>query len=76
MAENDRHPDHQLCGQGGHRLRCPICGKAFLLPVCQPRPKWFPFCSERCKWVDLAGWLDGHYKIITPITPDRTTGQQ
>lgn len=25
--------------------------------------KWFPFCSERCKLVDLGGWLDEDFRI-------------
>ena len=24
---------------------------------------FFPFCSERCKWVDVGGWLDAMYRI-------------
>ena len=29
----------------------------------QPRPSTFPFCSERCKLVDLGRWLDGKYQV-------------
>jgi len=39
---------------------CPICGRAF--PVV-PRRATFPFCSPRCKMVDLGNWLDGAYRI-------------
>lgn len=36
--------------------RCPQCGK--------PRDKDFrPFCSRRCRDVDLGKWLDGAYAI-------------
>jgi len=40
--------------------RCPICKKP-----CAPRPenRFFPFCSERCKLVDLGKWLGGEYRI-------------
>jgi hypothetical protein len=27
------------------------------------RPPWAPFCSERCKLVDLARWLGGEHAI-------------
>jgi hypothetical protein len=39
---------------------CAICGK----PV-PPRPdnRAFPFCSERCRLVDLAKWLGEAYRI-------------
>jgi hypothetical protein len=29
---------------------------------------FFPFCSRRCRLVDLSQWLDGQYRI--PISPD------
>ena len=35
---------------------CPICGKP---PVEASRP----FCSERCREVDLNRWLSGSYAI-------------
>ncbi len=47
--------------------RCPICGKG----VRTDHP-YFPFCSERCKLVDLGRWLDGRYRIEVPVeTTDR-----
>lgn len=38
---------------------CPIC-KAEIKKDSNPS---FPFCSERCKLVDLGAWLGGEYKI-------------
>lgn len=26
-------------------------------------PRWRPFCSERCKMLDLARWADGTYRV-------------
>ena len=45
---------------------CPICGKEsdFLAPPLGP------FCSRRCKLVDLGQWLDGEYRISEPLDPD------
>jgi endogenous inhibitor of DNA gyrase (YacG/DUF329 family) len=40
--------------------RCPICDKA--LPE-GPDNKAFPFCSRRCKMVDLGNWLGETYRI-------------
>jgi len=31
-------------------------------------PRWRPFCSERCRNLDLARWVDGAYRI--PGAPD------
>ena len=45
-------------------MRCPICKK----PAkdrddpTDPNPH-FPFCSDRCKLIDLGRWLDGKYQI-------------
>ncbi len=38
---------------------CPIC-KAKTQKDSNPN---FPFCSERCKLIDLGAWLGGDYKI-------------
>jgi uncharacterized protein len=35
---------------------CPICGKPSI-------PQSRPFCSERCRSVDLNRWLSGSYAI-------------
>ncbi|WP_319797649.1 DNA gyrase inhibitor YacG [Nitrobacter sp.] len=38
------------------KKRCPICGKPAISAS-------FPFCSERCRDVDLNRWLSGAYAI-------------
>jgi endogenous inhibitor of DNA gyrase (YacG/DUF329 family) len=46
---------------------------------CRQRPaesQWRPFCSERCKMVDLGRWLAGDYRIPgPPIGPDDRTDE-
>ena len=37
-------------------MQCPICAA-----VVEAKATDFPFCSMRCKSVDLAQWLDGTY---------------
>ena len=44
------------------RGRCPICAKAFEAESIDAWPG-FPFCSERCKLIDLGRWIDGDYAI-------------
>lgn len=48
-------------------LPCATCGK----PV-PPRPanRSFPFCSERCRLVDLSRWLGEEYRIAGPRAGD------
>ncbi|MEE9488688.1 MAG: DNA gyrase inhibitor YacG, partial [Candidatus Brocadiales bacterium] len=31
---------------------------------------FFPFCSERCKLIDLGKWVEGEHRIEEPLTPD------
>ena len=45
-------------GRSQRDLRCPICREAV-----EPAAKTFPFCSKRCRLVDLGQWLDGKYRI-------------
>lgn len=42
-------------------LRCPTCRKIVL----RDEPE-FPFCSERCRVIDLGKWASGAYVISTP----------
>ena len=54
------------------RGRCPICGKAFEGASLGDLPG-FPFCSERCKLVDLGRWIDGAYAIPAAPQPDTSS---
>lgn len=46
---------------------CPICHHEF---ATESRQSPFPFCSWRCKQVDLYRWLNGEYRFSVPIGPD------
>jgi endogenous inhibitor of DNA gyrase (YacG/DUF329 family) len=48
-------------------LRCPTCKQP--LPVQTSESKTFPFCSERCRLVDLGNWLDGRYALTEEEPP-------
>ncbi|MEM6315807.1 MAG: DNA gyrase inhibitor YacG [Planctomycetota bacterium] len=39
-------------------MDCPICNK----PV-DPTIDTAPFCSKRCRLIDLNRWLDGKYQV-------------
>ena len=47
--------------------RCPICRKTAVLAVDAAHR---PFCSPRCKLIDLGRWLDEEYRISRPLTLD------
>lgn len=44
-----------------HTPRCPSCKRAVLT---RPENPCFPFCSDRCRAVDLGKWLGGEYRIV------------
>jgi endogenous inhibitor of DNA gyrase (YacG/DUF329 family) len=48
--------------------RCSICNKPVLARSQNPM---FPFCSERCRFVDLGKWLGEEYRV-----PDQTPDDQ
>ncbi len=41
-------------------VACPTCGKDV---AWRPENKWRPFCSERCKLIDLGEWAAEKYKM-------------
>ena len=48
------------------RVKCPTCKKS---------GTWFagpygPFCSHRCKLIDLGKWLGGEHAISEPLKPE------
>jgi uncharacterized protein len=47
-------------------LKCPRCGKETSF---EGNP-FRPFCSERCKLIDLGGWISGTYRIPTVENSD------
>jgi uncharacterized protein len=47
---------------------CPICEKPLAAEVASKSPT-FPFCSERCRQIDLLRWSKGQYRIVEPLNP-------
>jgi endogenous inhibitor of DNA gyrase (YacG/DUF329 family) len=50
-------------------FECPTCNKVFTVPNNEDAP-YRPFCSSRCKLVDLGRRLDGTYRISEPAIPE------
>jgi len=50
------------------KLKCPICKR-----VVTSNDAEFPFCSDRCRLIDLGKWASGAYVISSPVqdTGDR-----
>jgi endogenous inhibitor of DNA gyrase (YacG/DUF329 family) len=43
-------------------MKCPICKKE-----AAATGEFYPFCSERCKIIDLGNWASEKYVISTPV---------
>lgn len=43
-------------------LRCPTCRT-----VVTEKDENFPFCSNRCRVIDLGKWASGAYRISSPV---------
>jgi len=43
-------------------MTCPICKKAVEDPA-EDAERFLPFCSDRCRLIDLGRWLTGKYQI-------------
>ena len=43
-------------------LKCPICKK-----LVTRKDTEFPFCSDRCRLIDLGKWASGAYVISSPV---------
>ncbi|HEY6248839.1 MAG TPA: DNA gyrase inhibitor YacG [Candidatus Angelobacter sp.] len=46
-------------------LRCPTCRTLVLRS-----DENFPFCSDRCRLIDLGKWASGAYVVSTPADPE------
>jgi endogenous inhibitor of DNA gyrase (YacG/DUF329 family) len=44
------------------KVRCPVCKKAV-----KSTDSDFPFCSDRCRVIDLGKWSSGSYVISSPV---------
>lgn len=42
------------------KIKCPQCGRLTFYSVENP---FRPFCSERCRMIDLGQWADESYRI-------------
>jgi len=52
-------------------VTCPQCGKEV---VWSSKSPYRPFCSERCKLIDLWQWANENYRVPADETPLDQTG--
>jgi endogenous inhibitor of DNA gyrase (YacG/DUF329 family) len=47
-------------------VECPTCSRP---AEYSPRNRWRPFCSERCRGVDLGAWASERFRIASQPDP-------
>ena len=48
---------------------CAICGKP-LEPNAAEKSPLYPFCSVRCRQIDLLRWCNGSYAVVNDMDPE------
>ena len=48
-------------------VKCPTCQKDV---EWNEQSKWRPFCSERCRLIDLGQWLEEDYRVAGDSVPN------
>ncbi|GAA4337326.1 DNA gyrase inhibitor YacG [Pigmentiphaga soli] len=55
------------------KVKCPTCGRLSAWDAANP---WRPFCSERCKQIDLGAWAAEKFAIPgQPLEADDAGGE-
>lgn len=50
---------------------CPQCGRPTTMA---PENPWRPFCSQRCRTIDLGAWVDERYRVPSHEPADPGSG--
>ena len=51
----------------GRTVRCPTCSGPSLFA---PANRFRPFCSERCRQIDLGAWANEEFRVPAPMPPE------
>ena len=55
------------------QVPCPTCNKNV---IWQKESEFRPFCSNRCKLIDLGDWAEENHKIGQPISADQPLSEE
>ena len=62
VMSEDQSPADAISGSPAKPTPCPICKE----PAAADGPA-YPFCSKRCRTIDLGKWISGDYVVSRPI---------
>jgi hypothetical protein len=57
-----------------NQYRCGICRKS--VAYAERLPELYPFCSPRCKLIDLGRWFGERYAVQRELTPEEIDQQE
>ena len=46
---------------------CRRCAARVVVDDAEPLPSHFPFCSDRCRLLDLGRWFDEDYRVVREV---------
>ncbi|QIL81443.1 DNA gyrase inhibitor YacG [Diaphorobacter sp. HDW4A] len=62
MSQNE-----SASGSAPKQVKCPTCGGPSLY---SPANRFRPFCSERCKMIDLGAWGNEDFRVPAEAPPE------
>ncbi|MBE7420616.1 MAG: DNA gyrase inhibitor YacG [Ideonella sp.] len=52
-------------------VSCPVCARRTIYSEAN---RWRPFCSERCRTVDLGAWASEQFRVVEASAPEESPG--
>ncbi|MEJ8296753.1 DNA gyrase inhibitor YacG [Delftia tsuruhatensis] len=67
MPSSAPAPQPTSLSSAGPTVRCPTCAGPSLFA---PANRFRPFCSERCRQIDLGAWANEEFRVPAPMPPE------
>lgn len=64
MPSSAPAPQPASLSSAGPTVRCPTCAGPSLFA---PANRFRPFCSERCRQIDLGAWANEEFRVPAPM---------
>lgn len=67
MPSSAPAPQPASLSSAGPTVRCPTCAGPSLFA---PANRFRPFCSERCRQIDLGAWANEEFRVPASMPPE------